>query len=72
MEGNCHEDDEKLKKAVRKRLQNQQEELYRRGVLDLSKKWATAITRQGELIGDYHCFGNIFIFKMMYHNHNKI
>ena len=69
MKGKCYEDDEKLKKAVRKRLQNQEEELYRRGVLDLSEKWATAITRQGELIGDYHCFGNIFIFKMMCLNH---
>ena len=68
MKGNGYEDDETLKKAFRKRLQNQQKELYRRGVLDLSKKWATAITRQREFIGDYHCFGNIFIFKMMYHN----
>ena len=68
----CHGDDEKLKNAVKKLLRNRQEEFYHRGVPDLSQRSATATTRQGEFIRDKNCFGNIFIFKMMYHNHIRI
>ena len=67
--GICHRDDENLKNAVRKLLRDQQEELYRRGIHDLSQRSTTATTRQKEFFGGYHCLGNIFIFKMMYHNH---
>ena len=65
----CHGDDEKLKNAVRKLLQNQQEEFYHREVLDLSQRSTIATTRQEEFIRAEHCFSNISIFKMIYHNH---
>ena len=65
----CHGDDEKLKNAVKKLLRNQQEEFYHREVQDLTQRSTLATTRQGEFIGDKHCFGNISIFKMIYHNH---
>lgn len=66
----CHGDDEKQKNAVRKLFQNQQEEFYSRGVLDISQRLTAADTRQGEFIGYQHCFGNKSIFKTIYHTHN--
>ena len=67
--GICRRDDENLKNAVRKLLRDQQEEHHSMGILDLSQRSTTATTRQGELHENKNCFGNIFICKMMYHNH---
>ena len=52
MKGIRHEDDNELKAAVKSWLRNQPQEFYRKGILDLTQRWAKAITRHGEYVGD--------------------